>query len=1488
MLLLQTTGVQTYVAGKIADALAGTAIDADISFSKIHLKPFSTLIIRDLSVTDRTPGDTLGQEVVDTLFKAGYISARFTLKGLTGRSISIANAHVQDAVLNLVIEDGKYSTNLTRMFRIPEGRDRPDHDREIFSIKEVNVDSMRFTMKNYTSRRKEILPGGIDWYDMDIRDIRIRGRHLKLKGKVMSGEVDMMSFREKSGYTVTSLSGKTRTGRGMALIEGLKLTDSQSSLDIPYFAMLYEDAADFADFVNKVRLEGIIRPSRASLETIGYFAPSLKGNNAAFDISGEVYGTVASLDLDNLSFEDADKSIRGKLSGHVEGLPDTGKMTVKARVGNLSFTMASLERFLGKWTDAGLPELRNYARGVRFYTDCSVYGRPDDMQISLRTRSRIGKISANLDIKGLTGKSRERYIKGTIDTDNIDLSRIIDRMPVHQCTLKAGLRADFGNGEEGASLNIDSLRVSRMNLNGYDYSGIAATGTLSGRRFNGKVICTDPNLNFMFQGIFSFSGKTNNALYRFYANIGYADLDALHIDKRGTSRISLQTNANFTRTSRGDMLGNIDIAGISLENAQGRYDIGDVRISSFTGSGRYRIRLTSDFAEASYSGSAPLTSFARDLSGVTLKRELPALFKDPSTVWRGENYEINFTVLDCMDLLSFLAPGLYIANETSIKASIDTSGLFNARMVSQRIAFNEQYIKDMDFEISNAGGSVSGELKSDNIYLATVMMKNNSIKLLADDNHIGAEFSYDNQDILENKGEFVIVGNIGRSEDNENATFDIEFLPSSIYLNTREWNIYPSSIFIEGKDINVKRIEFRSGRQSILASGGLSEEKPDTLDINLDRFDLSIINPLIGEHFSLQGEASGLARITSPGRDRGILLDIICDSSSIAGRRIGELAVKSSWNGESKRFDLTVENDLDGNRSLSLKGNYTPSKKWINMDAALSSLDLSYASPFLRSIFSGMDGAVSGQFSLNGPMDNLAISSSGARLDKARLTIAYTNVEYTVDGAFSADPEGIYFDNITVQDRYGNAGRIEGNIGYDHFRDMRFDIGINVNRIEAVNLSEEQGETFYGNLFASGMVRIKGPMNSLSLSADASTAGRGEIHIPISSSLTSGSTNLLKFKEPEKEEEIDPYEQMITRIRKQKEKSDFAVKLRVSTTPEVEAFIEIDKASGNVLRGRGAGTIELDIRPGDDLFNILGDYTINSGNYHFVALGIASRDFSINDGSTIRFNGEIMESTLNISAVYRTKASLSTLIADENSVDNRRTVECGIQITDKISNPRLSFSINVPDLNPTVKARVESALSTEDKVQKQFLALLISNSFLPDEQSGITNNSSMLFSNVTEIMTNQLNNIFQKLSIPLDLGFSYQQNTQGNDVFDVAVSTQLFNNRVIVNGNIGNRQYSTSSNQNSDVVGDIDIEIKIDRPGAFRLNLFSHSADLYTNYLDNSQRNGIGLSYQKEFNRFGDFIRRLFQGKKKREASELQDAMDAINEEKNYIKIEAE
>jgi hypothetical protein len=143
--------------------------------------------------------------------------------------------------------------------------------------------------------------------------------------------------------------------------------------------------------------------------------------------------------------------------------------------------------------------------------------------------------------------------------------------------------------------------------------------------------------------------------------------------------------------------------------------------------------------------------------------------------------------------------------------------------------------------------------------------------------------------------------------------------------------------------------------------------------------------------------------------------------------------------------------------------------------------------------------------------------------------------------------------------------------------------------------------------------------------------------------------------------------------------------------------------------------------------------------------------------------------------------------------------------------------------------------------------------------------------NAGEMLSNQVNNVFRQLDIPLDLGFNYQPASDGKtrDMFDVALSYQAFNNRVVINGNVGNNQVSQTWG------GDFEAEVKLDKRGKVRLKAFTRSPDDYSNYLDNTQRHGIGFTYQDEFDTFRELLRNIFWSKKRKEAYERQMIMEA-------------
>ena len=1490
ILIIQLPQVQTAVANKVTGILSDK-LDGEITVEKIHLRPFNTIVLKNLLIIDKHPAksstDSLSAQI-DTFFRAEYIIARMSLAGLMDEeSLKIKSADIKNAQMNLVLEDLHTENdsivmynNLSRIFRIDKDKERkePKPD-EIFRIDDIGIRDMGFAMINRSSHMIRYLGGGIDWNNLDIRDIDLTAKHLYFRDGIMYGKAERLSFRETTGFNVREMAGEARVGRGKTIVDNLIIRDTWSDIHLARFMMSYRNVDDFHDFINLVRLDATILESVVDFRTIASFAPQLEGNSLRADISGEMSGTVDDFIVRKIRFSSQDGGFSGKLDGRMTGIPDTYGMWIDADVTGLNLTTDGLGRFVTHWMRGGSLDISKFGKGTTFYGNASARGYLNNLNTTASLSSGDGSLKADARIDDIIKEESPITINGSLSTKDLDIGKMVGSDLAGPASARARLSMKI---DEDIAVDLDTLEVSRLNIKGYDYSDILAKGYYSPLSLNATVISKDPNLNFIFQGGYAKSEKSRNTVFKINASVGHADLNAINIDTRGKSIIQLRTNADFTRTATGDLLGRIDIGEIMMENKSGRYDLGDIVMTSYNTNDMYTARLKSQFANGTYMGTASFVDFIKDLKGITVDRDLPALSGGSDFVWKGNSYEAELVCNDMQNLLSFAAPGLYIENGTSVSAKIGQGGDLKANMKSNRLAIKHNYLKDIFMTLDNDNGVVKGELSCGEISAAGMTLKDNLLQLYAHDNHIGAGYSFDNHTDNETNGEFIVNGQISAEDDNR--TYELHIRPSSLKYNSKEWSIQPSTIIIDGRNISVDSFGAVSGEEFVSLHGRASENAGDILSLQLERFDLSAINALMPSDYGVRGAVTGTATLSSPVDDMNIDIELLCDSTYIANMPLGVITLGSKWNERDRKFDFFAQNELKSKRNLDVSGYFKPKDRIIKADIGLDRFQVGYAQPLLKEIFGEMSGYISGQLSAFGPIEQMKITSRDTRIDDAWLKIAYTGVPYHAEGPFHIDQTGVYFDNINVKDRYNGTGILTGSINYDYFRNIRFDTRISVDSIEGVSLAENDNEYFYGSIFGSGNLHLTGPIESLVMNIDAVTSKPGELHVPISSASTSPTgSNLLKFKQMDTFTYVDPYEIFMQKAQtEEKSPNEFTVRLNVAARPDVEAFVEIDKTSGNILSGRGAGNISL--KANSEVFEINGDYTIESGNYKFAAIGLVNRDFLIQEGSNIRFNGDILDSDLDIDAIYKTKASIATLISDTTSVANRRTVECGISIKDKLSNPQIGFSIEIPDLDPTIKSRVESALSTEDKVQKQFLALLVSNNFLPDEQSGIVDNSSALYSNVSEMMANQINNIFQKLNIPLDLGLRYQPNTKGNDIFDVAVSTQLFNNRVIVNGNIGNKQYSSGNTEN-EVVGDIDIEIKLDRSGAFRLNLFSHSADQYTNYLDNSQRNGVGITYQTEFNTFRQFFKNMFTSRKKRQEARIKEELHMKSSEMNTIEI---
>ncbi len=248
-LVIQTPQVQTFVAKKLINEL-NEKFNGEIGIEKIHLRPFRTLILKNVLILDKKPAaDALDPSYPpqDTFFRADYITAQFSLAGLL-EGMQLNKVSVTNGRFNLVTEDNTWlkggnpiSNNLSRIFGLVPPEKPAENDKQIFYIKNVDLDNFRFTLRNCTSRRSPNY-GGINWNNLDVRDIKLQARKLKFKGGIMNGIVEHLSFHEKSSYHVREISGKASVGKGKTYIEDFYLRDPWSELKMPVFQMTYKNS----------------------------------------------------------------------------------------------------------------------------------------------------------------------------------------------------------------------------------------------------------------------------------------------------------------------------------------------------------------------------------------------------------------------------------------------------------------------------------------------------------------------------------------------------------------------------------------------------------------------------------------------------------------------------------------------------------------------------------------------------------------------------------------------------------------------------------------------------------------------------------------------------------------------------------------------------------------------------------------------------------------------------------------------------------------------------------------------------------------------------------------------------------------------------------------------------------------------------------------------------------------------------------------------
>ena len=479
------------------------------------------------------------------------------------------------------------------------------------------------------------------------------------------------------------------------------------------------------------------------------------------------------------------------------------------------------------------------------------------------------------------------------------------------------------------------------------------------------------------------------------------------------------------------------------------------------------------------------------------------------------------------------------------------------------------------------------------------------------------------------------------------------------------------------------------------------------------------------------------------------------------------------------------------------------------------------------------------------------------------------------------DPGIIRVKNATVRDDYGNTALLNGSITHTYFKEANFKFAVtNVSNMLCYNTTSKDNPRWYGRVFGNGSAFIVGKPGDVRIDVNMSAAPKSSFTFVISDQEEAGEYTFVTFTDRRKAErqaaedaqKPDFLKRQDNNDNKNNSKTAFHINLLVDANPNIALTLVMDPEGGDRIRATGNGNMRIEYDSADGM-KMFGNYTAEEGRYNFTLQDIIVREFRLKSGSSISFHGDPMAASLDIAATYSVNANLTDL--DEsfaNDKDLNRTqvpVNALLKLTGAMSQPDISFDLEFPTLTQDVYRKVRSIISTDDMMTQQMIYLLALNRFYTPEYMAATNRNNELAAVASSTLSSQLSSVLGQLSDNWTIAPNiYSSKGDFSDTqVELALSSHLLNNRLLLNGNFG---YSDNSMNSNSFIGDFDVEYLLTKNGNFRLKAYNRCND-QNYYIRNAlTTQGVGIMFKHDFNN-------LFRKKNKTEKHEK----DTVPERRN-------
>ena len=731
----------------------------------------------------------------------------------------------------------------------------------------------------------------------------------------------------------------------------------------------------------------------------------------------------------------------------------------------------------------------------------------------------------------------------------------------------------------------------------------------------------------------------------------------------------------------------------------------------------------------------------------------------------------------------------------------------------------------------------------------------------ASDDNVYSDISWQYDRKKNYSGHIDLTSTFKKYPGNDQIHADINVNPTFFTVNDTIWNIAPSKIAVEGKKITVEDIFVYRENQFIKADGQVSESYDDILNINLKSIDLGYIFETLNiNHVAFGGIATGdffASGALSPAPQLNTS-NLNVKNFTYHNALLGEADIKSAWDNENKGIIINADIHQPNQHESFVRGTVYPTRDSLNFKFATDRINIQILKPFMAAFTSDVSGEASGECELYGTFKFLNVRGR-MFAENFKMKVDYTNTYYTVSDSVILDPGLISIRNATVHDQFGHTAKVEGTVRHDYFKNARFNFAItDVDNMLCYDISEKMNPLWYGKVFANGSAFISGEPGSVDLDINMSTAPNSTFTFVLSEQEEAGEYSFITFTDKQKEKRQKEEDAKIPDFLKkqidnntQNKRSLFNLNLQIDANPDVAMTLLMGTAGSDKIRATGNGNLRIEYSSADEM-KIFGNYTVEQGRYNFTLQDIILKEFTIRQGASVTFNGNPLNANINLQAAYSLNANLQDL--DESFATDRelnRTlvpVNALLNLSGSISQPEITFDLEFPTLSQDVYRKVRSIVSTDDMMNQQIIYLLALSRFYTPEYMGNTGRNNELASVASSTISSQLSNMLGQLSDKLSIAPNFH--TDKGDFSDMevqlALSSRLLNNRLLLNGNFG---YSDNAMNNNSFIGDFDIEYLLTKSGNFRLKAYNRYNDQNYYTRNSLTTQGVGIVFKHDFDK---------------------------------------